>query len=242
MATAFPGGLDSFLNPVGTDLLDNATAALKHATQHDNINDSVAALEAKVGIDGSAATTSLDYAKNNTCVTTPQYLATNLGSSSSSNAFKGCLFTPTASIHVHGIIVPITTLAISSTYIGKVVTLASNSPGATTVATVVGTSDTWTNGPNAAANILEIPCTTKFTLTAGVTYCLFGGITSGSGTTALGISAPPDLGTTWPSIALPGSFGANVVCAVNPPIVGSAATVSTTAGSRLWVGIVGHLV
>lgn len=60
MATNFPTSLDTFVNPAATDNL----ATVNHASQHDNINDSVAALEAKVGINGSAVTTSLDYKIN----------------------------------------------------------------------------------------------------------------------------------------------------------------------------------
>lgn len=59
MATAFPGGLDSFTNPIGTDTLDSVS--VPHASQHDNLNDAVAALEAKVGINSSAVPSSLDY-------------------------------------------------------------------------------------------------------------------------------------------------------------------------------------
>lgn len=61
MSISFPTSLDSFANPVGTDLLENATAALDHDVQHSNANDAIEALEAKVGINGSAVTTSHDY-------------------------------------------------------------------------------------------------------------------------------------------------------------------------------------
>lgn len=57
----FPTSLDSLSNPVGTDKVNNAVAALKHSTQHSNANDAIEALEAKVGINGSAVTTSHDY-------------------------------------------------------------------------------------------------------------------------------------------------------------------------------------
>lgn len=59
MATSFPGGLDSFTNPSATDAMDSVT--VPHADQHANLNDAVEALEAKVGADGSAVTSSLDY-------------------------------------------------------------------------------------------------------------------------------------------------------------------------------------
>lgn len=57
MATNFPTSLDSFTNPTASSDLTSPD----HAGQHTNINDAVAALEAKVGINSSAVTTSLDY-------------------------------------------------------------------------------------------------------------------------------------------------------------------------------------
>ena len=61
MAINFPQSLDTLTNPTGTELLENATAALDHAVQHSNANDGVEALQAKVGIDSSAVSTSHDY-------------------------------------------------------------------------------------------------------------------------------------------------------------------------------------
>lgn len=61
MAINFPTSLDTFSNPTGTDLLENATAALDHDVQHSNANDAIEALEAKVGVTSSAVTTSHDY-------------------------------------------------------------------------------------------------------------------------------------------------------------------------------------
>lgn len=61
MATNFPGSIDTFANPVGTDLLENANPALDHDVQHSNANDAIEALEAKVGANNSAVTTSHDY-------------------------------------------------------------------------------------------------------------------------------------------------------------------------------------
>lgn len=63
MATNFPTSLDSFTNPSSSDLMNSAT--VPHAAQHGNINDAVEALEAKVGVNGSAVTTSLDYKVTN---------------------------------------------------------------------------------------------------------------------------------------------------------------------------------
>lgn len=61
MSISFPSSLDSFPNPQSTDLLDNASPALDHWTQHANANDAIEALEAKVGANSSAVTTSHDY-------------------------------------------------------------------------------------------------------------------------------------------------------------------------------------
>ena len=64
MATAFPTILDdntNLPNPGANDLLTNTNPVLQHAYQHDTVNDALKALEAKVGINGSADTNSLDY-------------------------------------------------------------------------------------------------------------------------------------------------------------------------------------
>ncbi len=60
MPTNFPTTLDTFQNPGAITLMDEGPG-LYHDEQHANINDAVAALQAKVGADGSAVTSSLDY-------------------------------------------------------------------------------------------------------------------------------------------------------------------------------------
>jgi hypothetical protein len=60
MATSFPTSLDSFTNPTAVDTLDSPP----HDTQHADANDAIEALEAKVGVDGSAVTTSHEYRIN----------------------------------------------------------------------------------------------------------------------------------------------------------------------------------
>ena len=58
MSTNFPGtALDSFTRPQSTD----QRSSPDHATVHDNVYDSIEALEAKVGVDSSAVQTSHDY-------------------------------------------------------------------------------------------------------------------------------------------------------------------------------------
>jgi hypothetical protein len=59
MASSFPSSLDSFTNPSSTDAMDSVS--VPHATQHADLNDAVEALEAKVGADSSAVSSSHDY-------------------------------------------------------------------------------------------------------------------------------------------------------------------------------------
>lgn len=57
MAINFPTSIDSLTNPNTTDPQNNPS----HAGQHSDANDAIEALEAKVGANGSAVTTSHDY-------------------------------------------------------------------------------------------------------------------------------------------------------------------------------------
>jgi hypothetical protein len=61
--TNYPASLDTFTNPTPQD--QTSSSSVKHSDQHANLNDAVAALEAKVGADSSAVTSSLDYKVNN---------------------------------------------------------------------------------------------------------------------------------------------------------------------------------
>jgi hypothetical protein len=59
MATNFPTSLDTLGNPSASTPMNDVTYG--HAAQHANANDAIEALQAKVGIDSSADTGSLDY-------------------------------------------------------------------------------------------------------------------------------------------------------------------------------------
>ena len=62
MATSFPGSLDTYVNPTGSDQLSTGpSGGVSHATMHANVHDALSALQAKVGVDSSAVTSSLDY-------------------------------------------------------------------------------------------------------------------------------------------------------------------------------------
>lgn len=71
MATNFPNTLDSYTNPTSSDHLGDAPVL--HSTQHTNLNDSVEAVEAKLGIDFSSSNTSLDYIANLLILTQVQH-------------------------------------------------------------------------------------------------------------------------------------------------------------------------
>ncbi len=60
MPILFPKELDNFINPSSTTPL-NASAGLRHSEQHGRLNDSVEALQAKLGIDYSNVNNSIDY-------------------------------------------------------------------------------------------------------------------------------------------------------------------------------------
>ena len=60
MATNFPASLDTLTNPSATDTLDSPP----HDEQHADANDAIEALQAKVGVNGSAVTTSHEYRIN----------------------------------------------------------------------------------------------------------------------------------------------------------------------------------
>lgn len=57
MATNFPATLDTLANPSGSNTLSSPS----HASQHSNANDAIEAIQAKIGVDNSAVTTSIDY-------------------------------------------------------------------------------------------------------------------------------------------------------------------------------------
>lgn len=61
MSTNFPASLDTLTNPIAGDFLNSPD----HAGQHTNANDAIEALEAKVGANSSAVTTSHDYKLSN---------------------------------------------------------------------------------------------------------------------------------------------------------------------------------
>lgn len=81
MSTNFPASFDTLTNPAGTD----DVSIVLHSAQHANANDAIEALEAKVGIDSSAVTTSLDYLLKSTSSLNPGHKHTTVDVADSSN-------------------------------------------------------------------------------------------------------------------------------------------------------------
>lgn len=64
MTTIFPIGLDSFINPSGSDYLDGPPGTT-HADLHANENDAIKALQTRIGVTASAVPTTIDYELHN---------------------------------------------------------------------------------------------------------------------------------------------------------------------------------
>ncbi len=65
MASDFPNSLDNFQNPVSGTLL-NASGSLRHSVQHTNINDSMEAVQSRIGVTGSTDPTTIDFQLSDT--------------------------------------------------------------------------------------------------------------------------------------------------------------------------------
>jgi len=61
MPSSYPTTLDAFTNPSGGDRVSSEVGGRTHSEFHSDTNDAIEALEAKVGANGSAVTTSHDY-------------------------------------------------------------------------------------------------------------------------------------------------------------------------------------
>jgi len=87
MTTNFPSSIDNFTNPTSSSTM----ASPSHSAQHADVNDAVEALQAKVGVDGSAVTSSLDYkvAQQGLTFIKSQAIGSGVSSVTMTNAFDG---------------------------------------------------------------------------------------------------------------------------------------------------------
>ena len=81
MTTTFPTTLDTLVSPTMNSNMNDA--GLEHDVLHTNINDAVIALQAKMGVNGSAVISTVDYILSKkqgvTTFTSPPTLATSTG-------------------------------------------------------------------------------------------------------------------------------------------------------------------
>lgn len=77
-SSVFSTGIDTFVNPTGSDLLSDPT--YDHAQMHTLANDAIEGLQHKVGVDGSAVITSLDYLLKHTDSIDPGHVHSGLRS------------------------------------------------------------------------------------------------------------------------------------------------------------------
>lgn len=82
MTTNFPTSIDTFVNPLGTD----DVSVVLHSVQHTHANDAILALETKVGANGSAVTSSLDYLLKNAASANPGHKHTDAQTITSTSA------------------------------------------------------------------------------------------------------------------------------------------------------------
>lgn len=177
MATNFPTGLDTFTNPTATDTLNSVT--VPHATQHDNLNDAVLALETKVGINSSADTNSLDYkvahlspaapgyARGpNTAATLPIFNATSAVVAGSGTVQYVSFMAP-ASFTTTKVRLLVAAVGGSNTFTGVALYSMDTSTGnLTRIAQVTGT--TFWN----ATGAIDLTWTASTAITAGLTYAI----------------------------------------------------------------------
>lgn len=60
MSTNFPTTLDTFTGPAGGSLLSASIGGRTHSQMHTDLGDAIAAVQAKIGVNGSGVSTSLD--------------------------------------------------------------------------------------------------------------------------------------------------------------------------------------
>lgn len=75
MSTSFPTSLDDSTD-LPSDRLNNTSQINSHVSDHNNLADAVLALETKVGVNGSAVTTTLDYLVKNASSSDPGHVHT----------------------------------------------------------------------------------------------------------------------------------------------------------------------
>ena len=191
MATSFPASLDALTNPTSSDSLSSPS----HSAQHANVNDAVEALQAKVGADSSAVTSSLDYkvaqleaishgkilqvvstAKTDTFSTSSTSFVDVTGLSAN--------ITPTSSTSKVLVMLTAQVSCSSATHLGKInlvrdsTNIGQSTGGGVGNQTAAPYTNSTASGDFIAANVLDSPATTSATTYKVQLSNIFTGITS----------------------------------------------------------------
>ena len=219
MASAYPGGLDSFTNPVSTDLTNSVT--VPHATQHADLNDAVEAIQAELGLNPSGASATVVARLGAATATEFGYVAGVTSAIQTQLDAKAPLASPT-------LVTP--TLGVASATTVNKVTITAPATGSTL--TVAEGSSLITSG--AYATTLTATGATNVTLpTTGTLATLAGSETLSNKTLtapALGAATATSIVSSGPiSGGLKGNLGA-------APTVASATTIAPTTAVVLVSG------
>lgn len=233
MATVFPANLDNFTNPAPTDTLGTAVGGRTHSQQHDDLNDAVEALEARVGVTGSVVGTSLT---NRIAVLEaagsagPKTLLIPNAAQAMSNpavAYAGRLFTPSANMSLTKLIT-FANLSQLANYGAAVITISGGNVATISNSNVVAT-------PNMGGSFVgtwTLDFASPVALTSGTQYGLIIGNRSGG-------TPSPALQPYQTNYANEtGTWGANITLIASNPIVGSPVVTAAVAGTAYWVGMV----
>lgn len=208
MTTAYPGAQDVFVNPTASDLQSSVT--VPHADQHTNVNDAVMALEAKVGENGSALSSTHDYKLS--AITGSEKAVSSLnfsGTSYGTNTGDQALFT---SVLVSG----------QSTI---------TATGTTSQLTIIGSGVTVTTNTGTGSLLFSV---TTSTGGGGGGDIAITGVVTGSGTSSITLTHVASTGTG--ATVLQGTATLSGATLVGSPVISGATIVSTTLSGAILIG------
>lgn len=201
MATDFPGAVDTF-----------DTRAIGQTIQPDHVNelqDGMVAVQEAV----------LDVRISNVIV--------GSGQSSSANATKGCMFTPSRDLKLYGLYF-CGDLTAGGTYRAYVATISGGA-----IATLTNGADV-VPGTSVTDSAVLLPFATPVTLTSGTAYALMVGRRDGADNFALPVTFAI---TVTDDLVAPGTWGDSVTVTEATPIVTTAAT-QTAFATQLRPGYI----
>ena len=206
MATSFPSGLDALTNPTSSDGLNSPD----HAGQHADANDAIEALEAKVGINSSAVTSSLDYKITN--INASNLASGTVPTARISGSYTGITGLGTLTVGsipaslLTGTTLPASIVTSSLTSVG---TLASGSVPATLLTGTTLPSSIVTSSLTSVSTLTALTTTGQITMNRGAL-----GTTSGNSITFLNPSATTTNGDILDTRLIRNSSGSDWTTAI----------------------------